>query len=561
MASRSSRDYRRIADKYATEVVEGKLPICKWVRLATARYLKDRDSKEFILDNRRGKLACEFIEKLPHVKGRWAAKNELFKLEPWQVWIVFALFASVRRDSELRRFRQAYICVPRKNGKSPLAAAIGLYMMACEKEVGAEVYCGATSEKQAWEVFRPAKQMAANTPELLSGLHIKVHAKCLTQDGTGSRFEPVIGKPGDGASVSCGIADEFHEATDATLFDAFNTGMVGRQQPLLLIITTAGTDIAGPCHDFQVQAQHVLEGVFQDDQLFAAIYGVDDGDDWTTEAALRKANPNLDISVNLSTLRHDQAVAVQNAAKANVFKTKHLNIWCNVGVGWMNLQRWNACADPNLKAADFTGAETFVGVDLASKIDMAAAVKLCRKEIDGKTHYYVFPRFYLPAERALSPECQHYQKWVAEGRLTATEGNVIDYNRIQADLETDIKQFRIRECGFDPYNATQLMQSLAGKGLTTVEIPQNVRNLSEPMKQLEAIVLDGRLHHDGNPALTWMIANVVAHLDANDNIYPRKDKPESKIDGVVALIMALGRAIANVQVQSPYGTRGLIVVG
>jgi phage terminase large subunit-like protein len=545
MPSRSSRDYRQIADVYAMEVMNGTIPACKWVRLAIERYLNDSEGEAFTLDNRRGNLACEFIEKLPHVKGRWAAKNELLILQPWQIWVVFSLFASVRRGSGLRRFRQAYICVPRKNGKSPLAAAIGLYMMACEKEVGAEVYCGATSEKQAWEVFRPAKQMAANTPELLSGLHLKVHAKCLTQDGTGSRFEPVIGKPGDGASVSCGIADEFHEATDATLFDAFNTGMVGRQQPLLLIITTAGTDVAGPCHDFQVQAQRVLEGVFQDDQLFAAIYGVDDGDDWTTEAALRKANPNLNVSVGISTLKHDQAVAVQNAAKANVFKTKHLNIWCNAGVGWMNLQRWNACADSNLKATDFVGAETFVGVDLASKIDMAAAVRLCRKEIDGKPHYYVFPRFYLPAERALSPECQHYQKWVAEGCLTATEGNVIDYNRIQADLEGDIKKFKIRECGFDPYNATQLMQSLAGKGLVTVEIPQNVRNLSEPMKQLEAIVLDGRLHHDGNPALTWMIANVVAHLDANDNIYPRKDKPESKIDGVVALIMALSRALAN----------------
>jgi len=541
-----TRDYRAIADCYCSDVQDGVILASKWIRLATRRYLDHPDS---IFDEAGGR-ACRFIEKLPHVKGRWAARHERFHLQPWQVWIIFSLFGTLDPDG-LRQFRQAYICVPRKNGKSPLAAGIGLYMLCADNEAGAEVYCGANTQYQAWEVFRPAKLMVDRTPALQHNLGLKVHAKAIRHPASGSRFEAVIGKPGDGAAPSCGICDEYHEASDSVLYDAFQTGMVGREQPLLLTITTAGTDLSSPCRDLQVQAQGVLEGTFHDSALFAAIYGIDEGDDWTGEATLVKANPNFGISIDPRALKHDQAIAIQNASKANTFKTKHLDIWCNASTAWMNMERWNAGADRTLKEEDFRSDECFAGVDLSSKIDIAVSLKLFRRWVGEKEHYYVFPRFYLPAERVESPECKHYQRWVKEGFLVATEGNVIDYSKIRDDLKSDISHFNIIECGFDPYNATHLMQELEKYGLTPVEIPQTVKCLSEPMKELEAATLDGRMHHDGNPIMTWCISNVVAHLDANDNVFPRKDRPENKIDGAVALIIALARALAQTDPIEP----------
>lgn len=552
-ASPKSKDnpYTKSALKYARDVTSGKILACKWVRLACQRHLDDLEkakskSYPYRFDPELAARVCTFIEQLPHVKGRWAARRERLKLQPWQIFILSCLFGWVFRDTGLRRYRQAYVCVPRKNGKSPMAAGIGLYMLACDNEAGAEVYCGATSEKQAWEVFKPAREMAQRTPEMLSALGVDVHAKSLTVAGNGSKFEPVIGRPGDGAAPSLGICDEFHEAVNADLFDTLLTGMVGREQPLLLVITTAGTDLGSPCYDYQTHAQKVLEGTLEDEQLFAVIYGIDPEDDWTTEAALRKANPNLDVSVDLAALRHDQQIAIQNSSKANIVKTKHLNIWCNASVGWMNLVKWHTCADASLKPEQFTKSdECWIGLDLASKIDIAATVKLFRKEVNGQMHFYAMPRLYLPEERAMDPTLQVYQKWVHDGHLIATEGNVIDHRRILDDLVADASAYTIRELGFDPYNAEMLTQELRSKsGVTTTEVPQTVKFLSEPMKQLEALVLSGRFHHDGNPVMTWCIANVVAHIDANDNIFPRKDKIENKIDGAVALIIALSRALA-----------------
>ncbi len=505
----------------------------------------------YTFDTAKANRACSFIEKLPHVKGRWAAHRESLKLQPWQLFIVCSLFGWVHRESGLRKYRQAFLLVPRKNGKSPLAAAIGLYMLCADGEHGAEVYCGATTEAQAHEVFRPAQQMVKKTPALQSRLGVEVNAKSLVVQATSSRFLPVIGKPGDGAAPSCGICDEFHEATTADLYDTFRTGMVGREQPLLLVVTTAGFDVASPCHALQLEAEKMLEGVTDDDQLFALIFTCDADDDWGSELALRKANPNYGISVNSETLRHDQQIALGNSAKQNTFKTKHLNIWCSASTAWMNLQAWNACADPTLNEDDFSDAECVIGLDLASKLDIAAAVKLFRRRIEGIDHYFAFGSWYLPEERALRPECQHYQQWVHDGILTATPGNVIDYAAIAADLTSDIKTYQVRELAFDPYNATHLVQQLnAETGVVTVEVPQTVKTLSEPMKQFEALVIAGRFHHTGDSAFTWMVSNVVAHTDAKDNVYPRKDKPESKIDGAVATITALSRALALPTLES-----------
>lgn len=548
--SAPARNHAEIARKYCTDVLAGTVLSCKWVKLACQRHLDDlleSDSPEFEyrFDADKGNRACRFIEALPHVKGRWAARKQLLVLEPWQCFIVVSIFGWLFKSSGLRRFRQAFINVPRKNGKSPLAAGIGLYMLAADGEHGGEIYCGANTEKQAWEVFRPAKLMASATPELLEALGIQVNAKGIVVESTGSRFEAVIGKPGDGASPSCAICDEFHEADTADLYDTFLTGMVGREQPLLLTITTAGVNIASPCHALQLEAQKVLEGTLQDDQLFTIIFTIDEGVvDWTSEDALRMANPNYGISVEPTALRHDQLIAVNNAAKQNIFKTKHLNIWCSANSAFFNMANWNAAADKTLTLEQFLLDQCWIGVDLASTTDLSAVVKVFPRVIDGKVHYYIFARHYLPEDRIDQPGNQHYQKWHHDGNLIATDGAAIDYSVIQADLQDDIKTFKIRESCFDKTYAGQLMQELAAEtGATVVDIPQRVAFLSAPMKTLDAAILDGRVHHDGDPVLAWAISNVVAHPDANENVFPRKDKPELKIDAAVATLNALVRVV------------------
>jgi phage terminase large subunit-like protein len=305
------------ANEYARAVVAGDIPACKWIRLACQRHLDDLrsaklDGARYYFDHRAGEVACLFIQALPHTKGKWASKGERLRLEPWQCFFVACMFGWKRSHDHLRRYRRALLWVPRKNGKSALAAGIGLYMLAADREYGAEVYSGATTEKQAWEVFRPAKLMAQKTPELLEHFGIEVNASNIHIMDNASRFEPVIGKPGDGSSPHCAIVDEYHEHADDTMVDTMETGMGAREQPLLLMITTAGDNMAGPCYQMQVDAQKMLEGVIEDDQTLALIYTVDAEDDWTKPETIRKANPNFGVSVS-----EDFLLARLNDAKNN----------------------------------------------------------------------------------------------------------------------------------------------------------------------------------------------------------------------------------------------------
>lgn len=533
------------ATQYAYDVSEGRIPACKWVRLAARRHIDDlsRPSFPYTYSDAHANRVCEFTQALPHVKGKWAVKHEKLILQPWQKFIICSLFGWVSKETAFRRFREAYICVPRKNGKSPLAAAIGLYMLTADGEAGAEVYCGATNEKQAWEVFRPAKLMTEKTPDLKKWLGVKVNAKSLVVESTGSRYEPVIGAPGDGASPTCGICDEFHEAVHPFLHDTFKTGMVGRDQPILLTITTAGFNTASPCHDLQVTAQQVLEKATEDESLFVVIYTIDVDDDWTQPEALWKANPNLGVSVSAETLIHDQQQAVQNAAKANTFRTKHLCEWRNADTAFFNAAKWDESKDA-LNEEDFASDPLYIGVDLASQIDLSVVVKVYVRVIEGKQHFYIFPRFYLPEDRVEAPEVQHYQKWADDGHLIKTEGAALDYALVRTDLVSDVTGKSIQAVCYDERYAGNLMQDLEKlTQVPLVQVPQRTEYLSLPMLSLDAAILDGRVHHTGNPVMNWCMANVVAHPDKNGNVFPNKLKAEYKIDGAVAAINAMNRAI------------------
>jgi len=339
--------------------------------------------------------------------------------------------------------------------------------------------------------------------------------------------------------------------------------MGSREQPLMWVITTAGSDIAGPCFALRSDVVNMLSGTVPNDELFGVVYTVDEGDEWTEEASLRKANPNYDVSVSADFLKSQVRDAVNSPRKQATCKTKHLNIWVNARDPWMDMEAWNRCADRELTDVQFEGEPCWIGLDLASKIDITSAIKIFKREVEGEDvsktdHIYLFGRHYVPEAQAENPERRHYQGWVNEGHLVATEGDVIDYDRIRDDIMEDAARFRIVNLGYDPWGATQLAVNLAQSGVPVVEVMQTVTQLSEPMKWVEALALAGRLHHDGNPCMGWMVANVTARVDAKDNVFPRKERGDQKIDGLVATLNAMRVAMIEPEKRdSVYKTRGI----
>ena len=542
------------AQKYARDVVGGKIPACLYVKQACARHLNDvkaskAKSYPYRFDRDKAERVCKFIQLLPHTKGEWALGNQRITLESWQLFSLAMVFGWVRKADGLRRFREVYEEVPRKNGKSIKVAGAGLYAFCADNEYGAEVYCGATSEKQAWEVFRPALKMAQRLPSLRKRFGIVPWAKKL-QRTDGSVFEPVIGDPGDGSSPSLSLIDEYHEHVDSRLYDTMITGMGARSQPLVWVITTAGFDIAGPCYEMRDRAIEMLAGISVDDELFAIIYTIDEGDDWTTDEAILKANPNAGVSVKLDYLRSQRDKAVARARLANKYKTKHLNIWVSSKGGFFNMEAWRKCEDRTLTLEQFRGEDCYYGFDLARKLDLTGMVRVFVKQVSGKTHYYcISPTFWVPEDTVFNNDerrvAERYQGWVEAQVLEATDGAEIDYREVLAQATEAHLLAPATESAIDPHGAANLSHQLDDAGLSPITIQQGYKNLSDPMKELEAAILTGRFHHDGHPILTWCVGNVVAkYMPGNDDVMrPIKQGDHNKIDGAVALIMAIGRAM------------------
>ena len=551
------------ANKYAREVVAGKITVCRWVKLACERHISDlanQKKRNFLYKFNREKAekAAKFIQLLPHTKGEWAFKRQLITLEPWQLFAICSAFGWVRKKDGYRRFREVYTEIPRKNGKSAISAGVGVFCFSADDEFAPEVYSGATTEKQAWEVFRPARMMCKRTPHLVEAFGIEINASNMNRPSDDARFEPLIGNPGDGASPSAGIVDEYHEHDTDALYTTLLTGMGARKQPLLWIITTAGYNIDSPCYDKRREVVEMLEGTTPNDELFGLIYTIDTGDDWTDPASLYKANPNIGISVYEDYLLSQQQRAINNARFTNTFKTKHLNVWVSAKTAFFNMECWRACEDETLSLEQFEGHDCFVGLDLAAKLDLTAMVSVFTRDIEGKRHYYCLsPLFFIPENTVYSSDNQklakQYQKYVNSGHLIATDGAEIDYRDILGEMCALNTRCRIEQVAIDPHGATALSHSLADEGMEPVNISQNFTGMSDPMKELEAAIMAGRFHHDGNPLLAWCMGNVVGKsLQGNDDIVrPVKESPESKIDGAVALIMAVGRAMMKEEAFNP----------
>ncbi|EMJ5882184.1 terminase large subunit [Enterobacter hormaechei] len=547
-----------MANQYARDVLNGKILACKSIQLACQRHFNDLKISldkdyPYRFDRELAERACRFVQLLPHSSGDLAGQK--LKLEPWQAFAFSSIFGWVTKKTKKRRFREAYIRVARKNGKSFFAAGIGTYMFCADGENSAEVYCGATTMAQAKKVFTPARQMADRLPSLRSKFNISVWVDSLTRPD-GSLFAPIAGKPGDGDSPHCAIIDEYHEHDTDHMYEAMTLGMGARSQPLTLIITTAGTSLESPCYDKDKQVKEMLNGHVPNERLFGLIYELDEGDDWTDPTNFIKANPNLDVSISFDDLLAEMEVAKQVPRKVNAFKTKRLNIWVSGKAAFYNMTQWHAAADKSLRYEDFAGEDYYLGLDLAQRLDLNAGVGVFVREIEGKKHYYcISPKFWVPEDtvRSTDPKiaktADRYVKFVEMGALEATDGAEADYREILAsiiDLQ-EINKVRISEIPIDPSGATALSHELQDHGFEPISIRQDYTNMSPPMKELEAALAGGRFHHDGNPVLSWCISNVIGkNVPGSDDIVrPTKGDKQSKIDGATALFMAIGRAMLN----------------
>lgn len=557
-------DYIKVASKYSDDVLKGRISTCKWVKAAVQRQKDDlkrwnKKASQFVFDHEKAIKICRFIELLTHIKGPLAGCK--IKLEPWQIFILTTAFGWVTQ-SGMRRFRRIYIEVPRGNGKSALSSGVGLYMLCADGEGGAECYSLATTRQQARIVFGDAQSMARANKGLLSRFGVTVTAHNIHILKTASKFEALSaeGSTLDGLNTHIGIIDELHAHKTRDVYDVVETSIGKRTQSMLWVITTSGSDRAGICYEVRGFVSQILNDVLirhdglgykvegngtVDETQFGIIYSIDDDDEKFTETSLIKANPNWGISVMPEVVLPLMHKAVQMPSAANNFLTKHLDVWVNASVSWMDMRAWDKCADLTLSPDNFEGEDCYIGVDLATRNDICAKVKIFKREIDGQDHYYLFGDFFLPEAAVTDGRNSQYSGWARSGHLIETSGDVTDYSVVINAIRDDAALFNVVEIGFDEWNASHLANILIEEGMNMVVMRQGAKTLSEPMKHFEELVMNGRLHHNGNPAMTWMISNTLAKRDEADNIKPIKERYENKIDGVVAAIMALGRAMSS----------------
>lgn len=542
-------DYVAIAKEYMRGVLDGSVPACSFVKQAVQRQLNDLrrwgpEGGDYYFDEKEASRPCWFIENLTHTKGELAGRA--IHLEPWQCFLLTTLFGWKAKAGN-RRFRSAYVEVGRGNGKSTLLSGIGLFCLCADHEPGAEVYSFATTREQAKIVFGDAQTMARGNRALQEAYGLEVTAHALYVPATNSTFQAksAEGSTLDGLNTHLAIIDELHAHKKRDVFDVVETSLGKRRNSLMVSITTAGVDRTGICYEQRTLVTKILSGSLQDESYFGIIYTLDPDDDWKSDEALAKANPNWGVSVRPEVIRALQAKAIATPSAENNFKTKHLDVWCNADVGWMDMKAWDACADESLDEPDFDGEPCWLGLDLASTSDMTAKVKIFQRKIDGSSHYYLFGDYWLPRTAIERGVNSQYQGWEYLGYLHVCEGPVTDFAEIRDSILEDCGRYSVQSVAYDPFQAVQLSKELSDDGVPMVLCKQTVANLSDPMKQFQALVLDHRLHFNGDPVLTWMVSNVVCHVDVKENIYPRKDAPENKIDGVVAGIMALSRALLN----------------
>lgn len=505
--------------------------------------------------------AVMFIESLCHTKGTWAGKP--FELIDWQERIIRDLFG-VLKPNGYRQFNTAYIEIPKKQGKSELAAAVALLLLCGDGEERAEVYGCAADRNQAKIVFDVAVDMVRFCPALSKRVKILESQKKITYLPTNSSYQVLSADVANkhGFNTHGVIFDELHTQPNRKLFDVMLQGSGdARMQPLYFLITTAGNDTNSICYEVHQKAIDIAEGRKVDPTFYSVIYGAAEDEDWTDPKVWRKANPSLGITVGIDKVKAACESAKQNPGEENAFRQLRLNQWVKQSVRWMPMDKWDACAFP-VSEDDLEGRICYGGLDLSSTTDITAFV-LVFPPLDEEDKYYVLPYFWIPEETLdLRVRRDHvpYDLWERQGTLMTTEGNVVHYGYIEKFIEQLGERFNIREIAFDRWGAVQMVQNLEGMGFTVVPFGQGFKDMSPPTKELMKLTLEERIAHGGHPVLRWMMDNIFIRTDPAGNIKADKEKSTEKIDGAVAAIMALDRAIrcGNDTSASVYDSRGIL---
>jgi phage terminase large subunit-like protein len=568
-----STPYSDKANAYMADVLSGRVPACNSVRLAVQRAQNDRlkaaqPGYPFRFDDAKADRVCKFIEMLTHIQGPLAGTR--IRLEPWQIFFLRDLFGWVWVETGHRRYRRAYLEVPKGNGKTILAAGIALYMLCGDGEGGADIIATASSYEQAKLCLDTARNMAEKDAKLCKAFGLEVMARQVRMPKTNSKLRglPSKGSATEGTSVHCAVLDELHLAKTRAVFDSLRTAASKRPQAMLVCITTAGNDTSGVCFEVHTYLEQVLEGVKVDESFFGVIYSLDDADDWLTEASWRKANPCFGISVDAQGLREEANRARQLVSMEEGFKQKHLCMWSG-SFGeepFLELEKVRRCFDANLK--DDLAGETAIGMDLASRLDLTAVARLHAKTIDGKLHYYAFVKAWLPSETLAKAKNASYPAWLKGGHLTETPGNTTDLSYVEDYLNQVLDCHAVRGILYDPLQSNMLV-SRVSKGRPEhaekfIEFTQSGKYYTSGMLLLEELVADGRFHTD-SPLLMWCLANLRCKKGVTNLLYPTRPKEQSqKIDAAVAVVMALTACsttpLTESTTSSVYENRGVIFV-
>ncbi|RKD96764.1 terminase large subunit [Marinifilum flexuosum] len=567
------------AEKYAKDVVSGKILACEQVILACKRYFDDLETgvdRGLYFDRQAAQKAISFFQFLRHYKGKFAGK--VFVLEPWQQFALWNIYGWKKANGK-RRFRYAYIAVPRKNGKTALMAGIAIYMLIADGEQAAEVYTAATKFKQAKLCFNDAKEMVSKSPGLKQ--RIKRFQYNMHVPASSSKMEPLASDAGteDGTGPSCVIIDEYHGHKTDEMFKVSKSGLGSREQPLIAIITTAGKTIGGPCHKYQQICEKILKGIIEQDNLFALIYTIDKDDDWEDPTIWEKGNPSYHAIDTLQDfLKNEYQDAKNNPSMVSNFKTKNLNIWVKGDEVWITDKEWMRCAFEELTLKEqierLKGRTCYGGIDLASVEDLSALSLFFPAENGKPAEWLVF--FWVPEDtidKRVDVDGLPYDDWVREGWIFATPGNIQDYDAIRkfitgvhlldGKMETSEEcvatWFDLKSCAFDRFNSSQLVVDLGKDGIEMTQFGQGFVSMSYPTKELKKLVLKSEINHFGNPVLRWQISNAVIEKDAADNHKISKKKSKDKVDGPVSGVMAYGEyltAIANDETEA-YADHGI----
>ena len=520
-------------------------------------------SKDSYYDKEYADFAVAFIESLCHTKGTWAGKR--FELMDWQEQIIRDLFG-ILKPNGYRQFNTAYIEIPKKNGKSELAAAVALLLTCGDGEQRAEVYGAAADRQQASIVFDVAADMVRMCPALNKRVKILASQKRLIYEPTNSFYQVLSAEAYSkhGFNVHGVVFDELHSQPNRKLYDVLTKGSGdARMQPLFFLITTAGTDTHSICYEVHQKAQDIIDGRKIDPTFYPVIYGADDTEDWTSPKVWKKCNPSLGETIGMDKVKTACESAKQNPGEENSFRQLRLNQWVKQAVRWMPMDKWDKCAFA-VNEEQLEGRVCYGGLDLSSTTDITAFV-LVFPPLDEEDKYIILPYFWIPEDTLdLRVKRDHvpYDVWQRQGYLQTTEGNVVHYGYIEKFIEKLGKKFNIREIAFDRWGAVQMVQNLEGMGFTVVPFGQGFKDMSPPTKELMKLTLEQKIAHGGHPVLRWNMDNIFIRTDPAGNIKADKEKSTEKIDGAVATIMALDRAIrcGNDTSESVYNNRGILFI-